>query len=311
MARVMRPPYRIPGSLREFSRNGVPLTTGISIACGQITWRRDEFSPADVLSQISAAGYAGAPAGPRTPDQVEEVQTLFAAAGLRPAPGYLGAQFWDPNETDAFVAQARDMAAAAQGLGLTELYVAANLTPERRAVSGKVRPSDALDDAGYAVMAETLNRVGEATLQHDVRASFHNHVGSFIETRQEIDALFSRVDRSLVFHGPDIGHLAWAGDDVLAYVQDYLPDITTLHVKDIDPTVLAAGIAQNWDYSAFSDHGIFTELGQGLVDFKALFDLLRQGNFQGWIVVETDVTQRPTALESATISRDYLRSLHM
>lgn len=290
---------------------GVPLTTGISIACGQITWRRGEFSQPEILAQIAEAGYDGAPAGVRTIDQVEEIKSLFAAAGLRPAPGYLGAPFWDPGETDAIVAQAGDMAAAAQALGLTELYVAANLTPERRAVSGKVRPEDALDDTGYAVMAETLNRVGEATLRHGVRASFHNHVGSFIETRREIDELFSRVDRSLVFHGPDIGHLAWAGDDVLAYVRDYLGDITTIHVKDIDPAVLAEGVAKSWDYAAFSDHGIFTELGRGMVDFPALLDLLRQGDFQGWIVVETDVTQLPTALESATISRDYLRSLGM
>jgi len=281
------------------------------VACGQITWRRDTFSQAEILGQIAEAGYDGAPAGARTPDQVEEVRSLFEAAGLQPAPGYLGAAFWDPEQADAIVSQASEAASAAQALGLTELYVAANLTPERRAVSGNVRPEDALDDAGYAVMAETLNRVGEATLQHGVRASFHNHVGSFIETRREIDDLFSRVDRSLVFHGPDIGHLAWAGDDVLAYVRDYYDDITTIHVKDIDPKVLAEGVAQGWDYSAFSDHGIFTELGQGLVDFPALVDLLRTNGFKGWIVVETDVTQLPTALESATISRDYLRSLHM
>jgi inosose dehydratase len=287
------------------------VTTGIDIACGQITWRRDQFSQAEILAQIAEAGYAGAPASAPTLDKVGETLGLFAAAGLRPAPGYLGAALWDPDEADAIVARADEMGAIAKALGLSELYVAANLTPERRAVSGHVRPEDALDDAGYDVMAGTLNRLGEATLKHGVRAAFHNHVGSFIETRQEIDELFSRVDRSLVFHGPDIGHLAWAGDDVVAYVRDYLADIVTLHVKDIDPAVLAEGVAKGWDYKAFSDHGIFTELGQGMVDFPALFDVLGGGSFQGWVVVETDVTQRPTALESATVSRDYLRSLHM
>lgn len=287
------------------------MGNGIRVACGQITWRRGEFSQAEILGQIAGAGYEGAPAGVRTPDQVEETRALFAAAGLDPAPGYLGAAFWDPDQAETVVAQARDMAAAAKALGVTELYVAANLTPERRLVSGKVQPEDALDDAGYAVMAETLNRVGEATLNDGVRASFHNHVGSFIETRSEVDELFSRVDPSLVFHGPDIGHLAWAGDDVLSYVRDYYDHITTMHVKDINPTVLAEGVEKGWDYSGFSDHGIFTELGQGLVDFPALVDLLHTNGFQGWIVVETDVTQLPTALESATISRDYLRSLRM
>lgn len=287
------------------------MTHGIRIACGQITWRRNEFTQDEILSQIAKAGYEGAPASAPDVAGVAEVKARFDRAGLAPAPGYLGAEFWDPAQADAIVERADAMAQVAKAFGLTELYVAANLTPERRAVSGHVSATDALPKGGYDVLAKTLNRVGEATLRHGVRASFHNHVGSFIETRAEVDELFARVDRSLVFHGPDIGHLAWAGDDVLAYVRDYISDITTIHVKDIDPEVRSRGVAENWDYKQFSDNGIFTELGQGMVDFPALFEILRDAGFAGWVVVETDVTQRPTALESATISRDYLRSLDM
>ncbi len=204
---------------------------------------------------------------------------------------------------------AANMAQGTRELGCSELYVAANLTPERRAVSGHVSASDALSDDGYRTMADTLNRVGEATLQHGVRACFHNHVGAFIETRAEIDQLFSLVDRSLVFQGPDIGHLAWAGDDVVAFCRDYASDIKTIHIKDINPEILAEGVANSWDYSSFSKHGIFTELGEGLVDFPAVFSILKDAGFQGWVVVETDVTQKPSALESATISRNYLKSI--
>ena len=82
-----------------------------------------------------------------------------------------------------------------------------------------------------------------------------------------------------------------------------------MHIKDIDPAVRAEGVAQGWDYKTFSDRGIFIELGEGLVDFPAVFEVLARSGFQGWIVVETDVTQRPTALESATVSRDYLKSI--
>lgn len=287
------------------------MAEGIKIACGQITWRRSEFSLEQILRQIAEAGYDGAPASAPSIEEVAEVRQKFDTAGLKPAPAYLGAEFWDASQADEIVAKADRIATTSKAFGLTEVYVAANLTPERRKVSGHVKPSDALTSDAWDVFAQTLNRVGEATLKHGVRASFHNHVGSFVETRSEIDELFARVDPALVFHGPDIGHLAWAGDDVVSYVRDYLPGITTLHVKDIDPAVLADGVANDWDYSQFSDHGIFTELGQGFVDFPSLVQILRDSSFQGWIVVETDVTQRPSALESATVSRDYLRSLDM
>jgi inosose dehydratase len=287
------------------------VAEGIKIACGQITWRRGEFSPEQVLREIAQAGYEGAPASAPSLDDVDLVRQRFKDAGLSPAPGYLGAAFWDESQSGEILEKADRIASASSALGLTEVYVAANLTPERRAVAGHVKPSDGLSREGWDVFARTLDRVGEATLAHGVRTSFHNHVGSFIETRAEIDELFARVNPELVFHGPDIGHLAWAGDDVIAYVREYLPAITTMHVKDIDPAVLAEGLEKNWGYSDFSDHGIFTELGQGMVDFPALLDVIRNSSFQGWIVVETDVTQLPTALESATISRDYLRRLKM
>lgn len=287
------------------------MSNGISIACGQITWRRGEFSLEQILREIAEAGYDGAPASAPSLEEVDEVLQRFDAAGLKPAPAYLGAAFWDASQADEIVGKADRIASTSKVFGLTEVYVAANLTPERRAVAGHVSSSDALSSDAWEVFAQTLNRVGGATLRHGVRASFHNHVGSFVETRSEIDELFSRVDPALVFHGPDIGHLAWAGDDVVSYVRDYVSAITTLHVKDIDPAVLADGVANDWDYSQFSDHGIFTELGQGFVDFPSLTNILRDASFQGWIVVETDVTQRPSALESATVSRDYLRSLDM
>jgi len=66
-----------------------------------------------------------------------------------------------------------------------------------------------------------------------------------------------------------------------------------------------------WDYGTFATTGNFAELGEGSVDFPVIFAILRDAGFAGWVIAETDVTQKPTALESATISRAYLRSLGM
>jgi inosose dehydratase len=117
------------------------------------------------------------------------------------------------------------------------------------------------------------------------------------------------VDRDVLFMGPDLGHLAWAGADVVQFCRDHAESIKALHVKDINPDVMKTGREQKWDYGTFSDQGIFAELGEGFVDFVTIFDILRDAGFEGWVIVETDVTQKPTALESATISRNYLKSI--
>lgn len=279
---------------------------GVHIACGKITWRNGGMTEEQILAEIAQAGYEGAPA---TVQPARETLDLYGRFGLRPAPGYVGAAFWDAGQADAIFLQVVDAARTMRELGCSELYVAPSLTPERRQVAGHVRPQDALSDREFKQFAETLNRAGEATLREGVRICVHNHVGSFIETREEVDRLFALVDRGLVFQGPDIGHLAWAGDDVVSFCRDYADSIKTMHIKDIDPRVLAEGVARGWDYQTFSDHGIFAELGEGMVDFPSLFDVLAQAGFSGWVVAETDVTQKPTAFESAVISRTYLQSI--
>jgi inosose dehydratase len=285
------------------------------IGCGQLTWRN--VDEAQVLNEIAQAGYDGAPAGPRSGASPQETIDRFARFGLKPAPGYLGAAFWRKDEAEEILERARQYGAFAQAVGCTELYVAANgfdnyVTARgmtRSQASGHVHPNDAMSEEEYRQFAETLNRVGEITLSFGVASCFHNHVGSVIETREEIDRLWSLVDPTLVFMGPDTGHLAWGGVDVVGFCQDYARAIKTMHIKDIDPTVLAEGREQQWDYRTFSAQGIFTELGQGMVDFPAVFSLLDEAGFQGWLIVETDVTQQPSPLISAQTSRQYLASL--
>jgi inosose dehydratase len=286
----------------------------VKIGCGGITWgsfarqREIQIPQEQVLSEIAQAGYEGAPFSTRDERPADEIVAFFAQYGLEPAPSYFGARFWEEDEEETIVAQAVGAARLSQQVGCSELYVAASpLT--RREASGHVRPEDALPDEAYRQFAHALNRVGEVCLDHGVRIAFHNHVGSVIETREEIDRLFGLVDRELVFQGADIGHLAWAGADIVQFCQDYADSIVTLHIKDIDPQVLAEGVARSWDYGAFSQHGIFAELGEGMVDFPAMFAVLREANFGGWVIVETDVTQKETPLQSAVISREYLKSI--
>jgi inosose dehydratase len=291
------------------------MTSKLLIGCGQITWRG--VPEEQVLAEIAQAGYVGAPAGPKVDQSAAEVIATFTRYGLKPAPGYLGADYWDKSQEAAILQRARDYAAFAKAAGCTELYVAAggfnNYVTKRgltrMQIAGHVKPEDNMTDAEYAQFANALNQVGEITLAQGVKSCFHNHVGSTIETREEIDQLWRLIDPGLVFMGPDTGHLAWAGADVVQFCRDYASSIKTMHIKDVNKQVMDEGVAAQWDYRTFSDKGIWTELGQGCVDFPTVFQILADAGFGGWLIVETDVTQLPTALESAIMSRKYLRKL--
>ena len=295
----------------------------MKIGCSSITWasfarnRNIPQIPLDYfLAEISQIGYQGAPVSFGADQSPQATVAQMARYGLEPAPSYLGAAYWDASQEADILDRAQRAAQFMQAVGCTELFVAAMgfdyVTARgqtRRELAGQARPEDGLSPADYAQFARALNRVGEIALEHGVSICFHNHVGSVIETREEIDRLFALVDRELVFQGPDIGHLAWAGADVLSFCRDYATSIKALHIKDVDPRILRDGVQGEWGYSTFSERGIFAEIGQGCVDWRALFDILQQADYAGWVIVETDVTQKASPLESAIISREYLKGL--
>ncbi len=289
------------------------------IGCGQITWMTDWNNPPPreaAMRDIAAAGYDGAPVHFMPGETAEDVAKFFASFGLKPGPGYLGANWWDPAETEALVERTRVMAAQHAAIGCDALFVADNgfqtKSPrgiERMALAGRPTPEDSLSADQYKIAGEALTRAGEAALESGVRICFHNHVGSFIETRREIDDLWAQLDRTKVFQGPDIGHLAWAGVDTLQFVKDYAAEIKALHIKDIDRAVMDKGIAEAWHYMVFNNGGIFAELGEGFGPYPAIFEVLDAAGFNGWLIVETDKTTKESPLVSATISRTYLKSL--
>ena len=291
------------------------LATRWLIGCGSLTWPR-EMPREQVWAEIAEAGYDGVPVGPHV-GTAEEALAWCDRFGLRPAPGYLSADYWKVEEEPQILARAAEYARFMRDVGCSELYLgpggfggyvtSSGLT--RAQLAGHVGPEDGMTDEEFRQFARAVTHVGEITLSFGVRSCFHNHVGSVIETREEIDRLFELVDRDVVFMGPDIGHLVWAGIDPVSFCRDYAEAIRSVHIKDINPQVLARGVAEGWEYGQFSDAGIFAELGEGCVDFPAIFAILRDAGYQGWVIVETDRTTKPSALESAKISRAYLHGL--
>jgi inosose dehydratase len=183
--------------------------------------------------------------------------------------------------------------------------------PHRTLRAGGIRPGDGLSDVEWDGFADRAARVASAVRDATgLRTVFHHHCAGYVETPGEIDALMSRTPPDLVGLCLDTGHLMYGGGNPVDAIARYRDRIWHVHFKDCDPELARRARDEGWDYHAAVRHGIFCELGQGMVPFRRVLDALRLEEYEGWIVVEQDVLPGlGTPAASARRNREFLARL--
>jgi inosose dehydratase len=128
-------------------------------------------------------------------------------------------------------------------------------------------PSAPLSAAGWGLLVRQAYRAAGRCREHGLEPVFHHHLGTSIETPEDIDRLLELTELELCL---DTGHLLAAGGDPLAVLDRWGGRVRHVHVKD-----------------ARAD-GSFCRLGDGRLDLDAFVDALRELDYEGWIVVEQD-----------------------
>ncbi|MDD4681017.1 MAG: TIM barrel protein, partial [Clostridia bacterium] len=100
---------------------------------------------------------------------------------------------------------------------------------------------------------------------------------------------------------PDTAHLAAGGCNPAEIFERYIDRVQFVHLKDLkeDAELESTG------NTGFDVYNNFMELGQGDIDLKAVFKILKDHECNAYMTVELDRT-RYTNKESAIISRKYL-----
>jgi inosose dehydratase len=296
----------------------------IGVANAPCSWGVLEFAsrvatPAypQVLDEIAAAGYAGTELGdwgfmPTSPARLGDEVRL---RGLALLGAFVTVRLADPSTFEPGLVRAvttgRLLAAVAGGAPFIVLSDDPAVDLERTLHAGRIRPSQGLSDSQWDAAAVGVERLARSVRDETgLRTVFHHHCAAYVETPDEIDALMTRTDPALVGLCVDSGHSTYGGGSPVELLQRYGDRIWHVHFKDCDPAVAARARDRGWDYQTALRQGLFCELGQGAVDFRALVDGLRRRGYEGWIVVEQDVLpSMGSPLESAVRNREFLRRL--
>ncbi len=263
-----------------------------------------------VLGEMREAGYEGTEYGAGFPEDPAKLRADLAAHGLALASTFCWVDLREERRHGQQIAKVMPAAGLLSAIGVEVLIVALQGSPERMALAGRV-PADGragLSEDEWARVADGLHRMAEALRPVKVRLVLHNHAGSFVETRDELETLCRLTDPSRVGLCLDAGHLAYGGADVLETFRAHRERLRYVHVKDVDAQVLARIRRECLGWPDALRQYPFTELGRGSLDIKGLFAYLKASQYGGWVIVEQDTTPR-AALESARLSRRYLEEV--
>ncbi len=163
---------------------------------------------------------------------------------------------------------------------------------------GNVLSQKQLDDE-----VALITRFAKKAKEYGVTANLHPHHNTWAMYEPEIDYFMEHIGEDLLAFCPDTAHLIAGNCDPVAVVKRYAHRVNFTHFKDImNADVVSEGIGADNGVEVYSN---FCELGKGNVDFRGVFDVLKEAGYDGPLCEELD--KAPVSnVASAKANYDYL-----
>ncbi|MEX2649608.1 MAG: myo-inosose-2 dehydratase [Alphaproteobacteria bacterium] len=254
-------------------------------------WLGDEIPLEACLAEARAAGFSGIEIGRKFPRTVKGLSPLLERHGLCLVSGWYSARLVERDARAEIGAMRRHLDLMV-GCGAT-VMVFAETTGEIVNTVGapaSARPRLA-GAAAWRRLGRRFTEVARHMLGRGVRMAVHHHMGTVVQTADDIDRLMDCT-------GPEVGllldtgHLTMAGGDPIALAKQFAERIVHVHCKDIRRFALETCKRRDASFSEAVLHGVFTAPGDGIVDFAGVFRVLARSGYQGWLVQEAEQEPR-------------------
>jgi inosose dehydratase len=287
----------------------------VRIGINPITWTNDDVpelggdTPLEVcLAETKKAGYAGTELGGKFPRQSSALRPIMDHYGLAVISGWYDGRC-DENEVEAEMQAITPHLQLLKDMGATHVVYADTSRGRHGAIWDPIskRPSLAADE--WPAYGRKLTGLAERMADFGVRLAFHHHMGTIVETDEEVGLLMKHTGEAvgLLY---DTGHSSFSGGDPLALARTHVKRIVHVHCKDARPDILAKARAEDMSFMDAVMAGIFTVPGDGSIDYASILKVLADAGYSGWLVVEAEQDPKKAhPLTYATMGFDNLSRL--
>ena len=265
----------------------------VKLGIAPIAWSNDdmpelggETSLEQCLDEASQAGFIGIESGGKFPKTSKELLPKLNNYNLNLCSGWYGGNLRQnsTNEEKQLIRGQLDLFKDCNAPCIVFAEVSGSIQgdPNRKL---STRPQ--MDNEEWNSFCNKLSEMGKFLESEGMPLAYHHHMGTVIETHEDTIRLLENTDDSVKLT-LDTGHMLFAQGNSKKILEDFSSRIIHIHCKDIRKNVLDNSLENDLSFrGAFLD-GAFTVPGDGCIDYKPLFDILKVKNYSGWLVVEAE-----------------------
>ena len=287
----------------------------VRLGIAPIAWTNDDMPDLgsentfeQCVSEMALAGFTGTEVGNKYPRDTTVLKKALELRGLNVASAWFSAFLTTKpyEETKAEFIKHRDF--------LNEMGAKVIVVSEQgHSVQGQLETpvfdqKPKFTEEEWKLLADGLNKLGELAKEKDMKIVYHHHMGTGVQTEEEVDKLMDMTDENLVHLLYDSGHLKFSGEDTVSVLKKYINRIKHVHLKDIRAEVVEEVKNGKWSFLKAVREGAFTVPGDGCIDFEPIFKVLDENKYEGWFVVEAEQDPaKANPLEYAIKARKYIK----
>ncbi|MEU2434885.1 myo-inosose-2 dehydratase [Streptomyces rubradiris] len=287
----------------------------VSLGVTPTLWWNDDFPLIDIgipfeqcVSEMALAGFQGCSIGHKYPTDPDALKEALGLRGLKVSEPWVSTYF-SIGEKGRTVENFKRQLEFLEKVGGKDIVVAefgrsSHLQP---IPVFKHRPE--FTDEEWGLLTTGLNEIGALAAAKKMRLCYHHHMGTGVQTAQDVDRLMTGTNPDHVHLLLDTGHLRFAGDDPLTTAKKHKQRIKHVHLKNVRQPVVDKVRSNHLSFQEGILEGVFTVPGdpEGAIDFKPVLSTLGEAGYEGWLVVEAE--QNPATahpLTYAKMARGYL-----
>ena len=274
----------------------------------QTPWQR-------FLDELADVGYEWLELGPYgyLPTNAEQLRDELGSRGLKVAGGTMHglSGLHRADDYPAILAKTRKVAELTAALGAKHL-IFVPVPGYRDDTTGAYLEPAELDSGQWTTLIRSTDELGKAiSEEYGIQLQFHPHADSHVETQAQTERFLQETDPQFVSLCLDTGHLAYRHADVPAIIRAYPDRIGYVHIKQMDPQIVAKADAEDLSFGQAVAMGASCEPPMGRPDVPTVIAALAELDAELFVVVEQDMYPVDFDLPKpiAVRTRDYLRGV--